>query len=176
MARPSKPSLFERKLKELEQQQELIQNDIRTLSKSMRKLDEGGEMPPLRSRSIDAVRAARAAVAAEPAPVRRAPAPVSPPPPEPAPDLDPEPEALGEPAPDLEPVPDADDGSDAPPLIVDTRRFPPPVRPKFANYFASGSFGSSRPLAEERRIQRNKAIFMVVVLVLVLAIVLRFIL
>ena len=173
MARPSKPSLFERKLKELEQQQELIQNDIRTLSKSMRKLDEGGEMPPLRSRSIDAVRAARAAVASEPVSARRAPPP---PPPPPAPELEPEP--LDEPPPEPVPLPVAemDDGSDAPPLVVDSRRFPPPVRPKFANYFASGSFGSSRPLAEERRIQRNKAIFMVVVLVLVIAIVLRFVL
>ena len=38
MARPAKLSLFDRKLQELERQRELIEGDIRTISKSMRKL------------------------------------------------------------------------------------------------------------------------------------------
>lgn len=38
---------------------------------------------------------------------------------------------------------------------------------RFASYFASGSFGRTRPLGHERRVQRNKAIFMVVFVVIV---------
>jgi len=42
---------------------------------------------------------------------------------------------------------------------------PPPER--FANYFSSGSFGKARPLGYEKKLQRNKAIFMVIFVVLV---------
>lgn len=38
---------------------------------------------------------------------------------------------------------------------------------KFASYFTSGTFIRSRPLRQERRLQRNKAIFMLFVVVLV---------
>jgi hypothetical protein len=37
---------------------------------------------------------------------------------------------------------------------------------KLAHYLASGSFGSSRSLSRERRLQRNKAIFMLIVALL----------
>ena len=58
---------------------------------------------------------------------------------------------------------------------------PPPARPapgmaprnpgpreteRFANYFANGSFGKARPLGRERRVMRNKAIFMLVLVLL----------
>lgn len=42
----------------------------------------------------------------------------------------------------------------------------PPSRPeteRFASYFANGSFGRARPLGRERRVMRNKAIFMLLV-------------
>lgn len=39
---------------------------------------------------------------------------------------------------------------------------------RFANYFASGSLHSIRPLRQERRVQRNKAIIMLILAVLVL--------
>lgn len=44
----------------------------------------------------------------------------------------------------------------------------PVARPneRFANYFASGSFVKTRPLGRERRVQRNKAIFMVLFVLL----------
>ncbi len=160
MARTSRPSLFERKLQELERQQDVIQNDIRSLSKSMRKIEEGGELPPLRSRALD-IRPARTA----PPPAAEAAAPArSLPPSDPV-------ELIEEEAPEVEPAPAAP----PPPLVVDARRRASTKNPRFANYFASGSFGSSRPLAEERRIQRNKAVFMIIVLVVVLAIVWRFV-
>lgn len=38
---------------------------------------------------------------------------------------------------------------------------------KFGRYFTSGSFVASRPMGEERRLFRNKAIFMLVLVVLV---------
>lgn len=38
---------------------------------------------------------------------------------------------------------------------------------RFANYFASGSFGKSRPMVRERRVMRNKAIFMLILVALV---------
>jgi len=40
--------------------------------------------------------------------------------------------------------------------------------PRFANYFVSGSVDGIRPLRHERRIQRNKAITMIIVVLLVL--------
>jgi hypothetical protein len=179
MARPAKLSLFERKLQDLERQRELIEGDIRTLSKSMRKLDEGGALPPLRSRSAEAAPAPR------PAAPTPNPAPAEPPPwrrdaaaartldrafgtlagdegATPADDLEAEP--------DERPVPPP-----APHLVVDTRRRASPAPPRFANYFASGSFGTNRPLAEERRIQRHKAIFMVIVVATLLYIAIRFV-
>jgi hypothetical protein len=39
---------------------------------------------------------------------------------------------------------------------------------RFANYFASGSLHSVRPLRQERRVQRNKAIVMLILALLVL--------
>lgn len=182
MARPAKLSLFDRKLQELERQRELIEGDIRTISKSMRKLDEGGTLPPLRSRSAEAAPAAPAARTSAPAPT---PAPAEPPPwrrdASAARTLD---RAFGtltgdegaapadelEAEPDERPVPPP-----APHLVVDTRRRAPAAPPRFANYFASGSFGTNRPLAEERRIQRHKAIFMVIVVATVLYITVRFV-
>lgn len=179
MARPAKLSLFDRKLQELERQRELIEGDIRTISKSMRKLDEGGTLPPLRSRSAEAAPAART-----PAPAPLA-APAEPPPwrrdASAARTLD---RAFGtlagdegaapadelEAEPDERPVPPP-----APHLVVDTRRRAPAAPPRFANYFASGSFGTNRPLAEERRIQRHKAIFMLIVVATVLYIAVRFV-
>jgi hypothetical protein len=37
---------------------------------------------------------------------------------------------------------------------------------RFASYLASGSFGKARPLSKERKLQRNKAIFMLIVVLL----------
>lgn len=43
----------------------------------------------------------------------------------------------------------------------------PGVSPdRFANYFANGSFGNSRPMGRESKLVRNKAIFMLIILAL----------
>jgi len=47
---------------------------------------------------------------------------------------------------------------------------------RFTTYFGSGSLHSVRPLRQERRVQRNKAIFMMVVAILVIILVLKMIL
>ena len=47
------------------------------------------------------------------------------------------------------------------------RRAAPRGSEKFASYFASGSFVKPRPLGRERRVQRNKAIFMLVFVLIV---------
>jgi hypothetical protein len=37
---------------------------------------------------------------------------------------------------------------------------------RFASYLASGSFGKTKPLGKTRRVQRNKALFMLAVVLL----------
>jgi hypothetical protein len=50
-----------------------------------------------------------------------------------------------------------------PPQTAPPARRPDPTEDKrFANYFASGSFVTTRPLGRERRVQRNKAIFLLI--------------
>ncbi len=44
--------------------------------------------------------------------------------------------------------------------VTSTPRLGPSEDKRFANYFASGSFVKPRPLGRERRVQRNKAIFL----------------
>ncbi len=46
------------------------------------------------------------------------------------------------------------------------RRAEPSEDKRFANYFASGSFVKTRPLGRERRVQRNKAIFLLIFVLL----------
>lgn len=44
---------------------------------------------------------------------------------------------------------------------------------QFASYLASGSFGKAQPLGRERRVMRNKAIFMLIVVAVVAFVVFR---
>lgn len=59
-------------------------------------------------------------------------------------------------------------------LVAAWRRFkdqfktPPPSNPKLVNYLAAGSIKGLRPLRYEKRVARNRFIFLVVVLLLVL--------
>lgn len=73
---------------------------------------------------------------------------------------------------------------DAPePAVAETPGDAAPAAPKkvaskderFANYFSSGSFGKSGPLSRERKVQRNRAIFMILVVALVAFLVYRFV-
>jgi hypothetical protein len=38
---------------------------------------------------------------------------------------------------------------------------------RFANYFSSGNFLGGRPMKQEKSVQRNKAVFMIVVVIVV---------
>lgn len=51
----------------------------------------------------------------------------------------------------------------------------PQADPKFNTYFGTGSLHSVRPLRQERNVQRNRAIFMSVVAILVIMLVLKLI-
>ncbi|MFH0908593.1 MAG: hypothetical protein V1929_07515 [bacterium] len=46
---------------------------------------------------------------------------------------------------------------------------------RFANYFSSGSFGKAGPLSRERKLQRNRAIFMILVVALAAFLLYRFV-
>lgn len=71
------------------------------------------------------------------------------------------PEAPPQEVPREQPVPEA------PPVEMAVRRPATRSNDRFANYFASGSFVKTRPLGRERRVQRNKAIFMMIFVLLV---------
>jgi hypothetical protein len=127
---------LERKLKELEQEKERVQHEIKSLAKAMKK----GDLPS------------------------------PPPPPRPAPASNLPPRL----APDPRPVDPFDDPFKNDPL---TEAQPPLGIPRkasvygderFANYFSTGGFKSSPlPARQDRSVQRNKAIFMVALVVIV---------
>ena len=52
--------------------------------------------------------------------------------------------------------------------LKDQFKTPPPSNPKLVNYLAAGSIKGLRPLRYEKRVARNRFIFLVVVLLLVL--------
>lgn len=170
MPENKKNPLYERRLRELEEQASLIEKDIRSLQRVLKK-PGAGEMPTLVSSAFEAPKASDTPPSAPPAPAttgrdgaassdnarralektfagrtNRAPPPSG--------ELF-APEELGTVA---EPPR---------PLSVDTKRRVVPNTERFASYLSSGSFGKSRPLTHERKIQRNKAIIMAVVVVLI---------
>ncbi len=65
-------------------------------------------------------------------------------------------------------------GSGDMPLFEPRNPLSPTGREKFANYFMAGHFTNLRPLRQEKRIVRNKAIFMSVLAVIVLVWVIYF--
>ena len=147
-------------MKELEREAKLIQGDIKALSRALKKPDEITAAPRLKSTQPQYVKP----------PSRRDP-------------------ILSEPRMEaLEPE-EAEDPQGEEDLFSWTPRSP--VRPesaeppsetdiqgpkprqavsgdkRFANYFTSGTFITPRPLRTEKNVQRNKAVFMVILLVLV---------
>jgi hypothetical protein len=164
--RAQKKSAIDRRLKELEKQAALVRGDIKTLSKAIRKPDSLEALPRLKSRDMEAVPPPtrkdpvqmREAMKAEQAPVEEESSPAQP-----------------------EPAPDAGQAEGG-----RTKRIPPVLIPaseaekeaaskhktvmnddRFANYFSSGSFLGGGGLRQEKNVQRNKAIFMVVIVVVV---------
>jgi hypothetical protein len=154
----SKKTALERRLKELQKESELVRSDIKVLNKVVKNPDGFAQIPKLRSE-------------------RQAP-PIAPP-------LREDPVAKARAAAqELPPAGPHDDLFGLPPKVEPVRGWGrPPVSPepnvgakgkaapkdeRFANYFSSGGFlGGPRPMKQERNVQRNKAVFMVIVVIVV---------
>lgn len=148
---------IQRRLKELEKESRLIQADIRTLSKALQRPGALETVPSLKSRAASASRVS--------APARTDPAVSSPG------------AAAGEMAKDLGDLfawrgPERPRSPQAvgvpasvPSVELEGRRRTVLDDNRFLNYFASGSF-VGRPPAQARRVQRNKAIFMLLIVAL----------
>lgn len=153
-------SSLERRLKELEKEAKLVQGDIRSLSRALKKPDEISAIPRLKSVQQEYVKppARRDPILAE----RRI--------------QEPEPEEAGEsqegedlfswtprnaPRQDsLTPAPEPDIQGPRPRQAVSGDK-------RFANYFSSGTFITPRPLRTEKNVQRNRAVGMIILLILV---------
>ena len=158
-------SSLERRLKELKKESELVRDDIKALSKAVKNPDEGS-LPRLKSLRHEDRRV--------PPPTRKDPVltPREPPKPEPKPtgaggelfDWAPRAEQLDRQA------------AGMPPKVIGQSLPGPAGGPKnkavmkdqrFANYFSSGNFLGGRPMKQEKSVQRNKAVFMIVVVIVV---------
>lgn len=150
MARRESETPLARRLRELAEEEEALQAKMRELARQSRKLEsETGDPERVRSIQRD---------------VRMGRYPPSAPPPV-AEDRARE-AAVGEPASDA--TTQASPPEPPPAPVGPASRRPPAVPDqRFASYLASGSFGRTRPLGHEKRLQRNKAIFMVIFVILV---------
>ncbi len=151
MPRDSKKqeTAFERKLKEIELEKRRVQNEIKSLSKAMKR----GEVPP----SPSVTRMPPRHVPASGKPEEESPAKES------AGELfawNKEKEAAHHPKTE---APGKSMGS---PLVAEKKR-PVYGDERFSNYFSAGGFKSPMPARQERSVQRNKAIFMIVLVILV---------
>ena len=170
-----KETPFERRIRELEEEASRLQRNIKTINKAL----DRGDLEELQAIRPARVEPPRGPASPPPPPAR---APVSAPVPAPVPAAPAE-ELLPVAAPEANPPPAAAPAlpASAPEVddVVAWRAMPrAPQRPgavrgneRFASYLSSGSFGKSRPVGVERRVQRNKAIF-----ALLLAVLLSFIL
>jgi hypothetical protein len=156
----------ERRLKELKKESELVREDIKVLSKAVNNPDEMNSLPRLKSLRHEERRV--------PPPTRRDPvsAPHEPPPPAPKPthaggelfDWMPRAEQMDRQAAGMPPkvighsLPGSADGPKNKAVMKNHR---------FASYFSSGNFLGGRPMKQEKRVQRNKAVFMVVFVIIV---------
>lgn len=159
-----KQSEYERRLKDLKKEAELVRGDIRALSKAVRKPEEFEGLPKLKS-----TRFQRDAV---PAPSRKDPVKV---PNEPPPRVTTGAEKPG----DLfgwagaagqseQGSPMAGHGRGDLAQAEAQRQRAAAKDERFANYFSSGNFlGGTKPMKQEKNVQRNKAVFMVVIVILV---------
>jgi len=153
-----KSSALDKRIQKIQEQMDNVDHDLRILSKFVEKPSRPMNLSKLKSVAVSPAAEPVPAVMtriASPLPARRA-APVS------RPVSSPPPLSRG-PAPATAPVAVPDPKLDArggyrPANAYDER---------FADYLAS-SFQGARPLRQERRIQRNKAIAMIVVVVFLL--------
>ena len=160
-----KNSSLERRLKELKKESELVREDIKALSKAVKNPEEV-RLPRLKSSRHEDRRV--------PPPTRKDPVVAT----QETSRLPAEPTgARGELfdwAPRAEQMERQSAGQ--PPKVIGQSLPEAPSGPKnasvmkdqrFANYFSSGNFLGSRPMKQEKSVQRNKAVFMIVVVVLV---------
>ncbi len=137
MARHDSETPLERRLRELEEEERALQQHLKEMSRKVRK--------------IESVAGESVFPRGEPRLASTVPRPGAPAAPAAVPDPVPaEPELRPAAAPGMAP-----------------RNPGPRETERFANYFASGSFGRARPMGREKRLMRNKAIFMLVVVALV---------
>ncbi len=159
----AKQSAIERRLKELKKESELVRGDIKTLTKAIRNPDDLPSMLP----KLKTVRDAEPAVRP---PSRRDPVRARPEAPAPMPTPDGEEDLFtavprgGEPG--KIQVPGAVPYG-MPPPVAEAARKPAAKDDRFANYFSSGNFLGAKPLRQEKNVQRNKAIFMMIIVVIV---------
>lgn len=148
---------YERRIRELEKERELLQKSIKSVAKNLSKT------------GVDPVEAAeRMARLPPPREYQK--------PPEPSLSsiqLQSLPTAREVPAHPHVPAPHA-------PVLQREVAVAPPAKvvskdERFASYFSSGSFGKAGPLSHERKVQRNRAIFMVFVVALVAFLVYKFV-
>jgi len=132
----------------------MVRADIRALKRVLARPDAIEEWPRLRSSAArpDAV----------PPPSRRDPVPPASAAPEPAPAAGPAAELFGRTA--RSPAPDRRPAAPEPPA---PKKKPAANDQRFANYFSTGNFLGAGPADQDKSIQRNKAIFMSVVVVAV---------
>ena len=143
-------SPYERRLRELEKERELLQRNIKSVAKNLSKA------------GVDPIEAAERMARLPPPREYQKP---------------PEPSLSSI---HLQSLPTAREVP-APPVVQPHREVAaaPAVKvaskdERFASYFSSGSFGKAGPLSHERKVQRNRAIFMILVVALVAFLVYKF--
>ncbi len=139
MARSETESPLNRRLRELEEEERALQQHLKEVTRKARKMESLSSEPGFNR--------------GEPRLASTVPRPGAPPPTVPA---------------------ETDEGALPGPPVAKSRPVPgmaprnPHANPeRFANYFANGSFGSARPLSRDRKVMRNKAIFMLILVALV---------
>lgn len=167
---------LERRLKELKKESELVREDIKALSKAVKNPEEVGSLPRLKSLRHEDRRV--------PPPTRKDPVSTPREPPKPEPGSEAKPAGAGGELFDWAPRAEQMDRRAAglPPKVIGQSMPEPSGGPKnkavmkdqrFANYFSSGNFLGGRPMKQEKSVQRNKAVFMILVVIVVAFIVFR---
>ncbi len=160
--RSPKKSLLEERIRQLEKEASLVRSDMRALSKVITRPEEAGGLPRLKSRERpapvkpasrpDPVASARAARAAETLTPHAEPGGIF--------DwhLRKEGRDRAAAAPAAPPAP--------PETAPAVRRHRVEGDERFASYFASGGFLGAKPMKQEKNFQRNRALFMIVVVII----------
>lgn len=160
MGRLLKKSPLEKRLKELEREARLVRADIQTLTRVLKTLDRRTSVPRSKSLPLEGS-----------PPRNHGPAPEEPREPTAPPWAPPE-ELSAEPAPGARQGEEADEQVPVPATSHgDERRETTPKAEhlrkdqRFASYFSSGNFLGAPPARADGRIHRNKAVFMVLLVV-----------